>query len=141
NFQLTRALGRELAAGDEFVVTRLDHLANLAPWRALADDHGAVVRIVDIGDDTRLDPQAVAGAVSERTRVVAFPWASNAVGTHVDVTAVSEIAHAAGALSWVDATHYAAHGPIDVEAVGADVLFLSAYKLFGPHVGVAFVRG
>jgi cysteine desulfurase family protein (TIGR01976 family) len=140
NFALTRTVGRELSAGDEIVVTRLDHDGNVAPWLELARDLGLVVRFAEIRDDTSLDVDDLAAQLSERTRVVAFPWASNAVGTRVDVARVSELAHEAGALAWVDAVHYAPHGPIDVAAAGADVLFCSPYKFFGPHLGVAYAK-
>ncbi|MDQ2981464.1 MAG: cysteine desulfurase-like protein [Actinomycetota bacterium] len=140
NFALTRTLGRELSAGDEIVVTRLDHDANVAPWLELARDLDLVVRVADIRDDTTLDLDDLAAQLSERTRVVAYPWASNAVGTLVDVARVAELAHEAGALAWVDAVHYAPHGPIDVVAAGVDVLICSPYKFFGPHLGLAFGR-
>ena len=140
NFALTRTLGRELAAGDEIVVTRLDHDANVSPWLELARDLDLVVRFADIREDTTLDLDDLAAQLSERTRVVAYPWASNAVGTLVDVARVAELAHEAGALAWVDAVHYAPHGPIDVGAIGADVLICSPYKFFGPHLGLAFAR-
>jgi cysteine desulfurase family protein (TIGR01976 family) len=134
NFNLTRTVGRELRAGDEIVVTRLDHDANIAPWLELAHDLDLVVRFADI-DLSDLEAQ-----LSERTRVVAFPWASNALGTLVDAERICQLAHDAGALAWVDAVHYAPHGPIDVTAVGADVLLCSSYKFCGPHLGLAFVR-
>jgi cysteine desulfurase family protein (TIGR01976 family) len=140
NFTLTRALARDLRAGDEVVVTRLDHDANVSPWLELARDLGLVVRFADIHDDTTLDLDELERVVGPRTRVVAFPWASNAVGTLQDVARISELAHSAGALAWVDAVHYAPHGPIDVTAAGADVLFCSSYKFFGPHLGLAFAR-
>jgi cysteine desulfurase family protein (TIGR01976 family) len=139
NFALSRAYARELKAGDEILVTRLDHDANVAPWLEAAHDRGLTVRFADIRDDTTLDLDDLAGLLSERTRVVAFPWASNAVGTLVDVGRVAELAHEAGALAWVDAVHYAPHGPIDVGAVGADVLVCSPYKFYGPHLGLAHV--
>jgi cysteine desulfurase family protein (TIGR01976 family) len=140
SFALTRTLGRELAAGDEIVVSRLDHDGNVAPWLELARDLGLVVRFAQIRDDTSLDVEDLAAQLSDRTRVVAFPWASNAAGTLVDVARVSELAHQAGALAWVDAVHYAPHGPIDVAAAGADVLLCSPYKFFGPHLGLAYAR-
>jgi cysteine desulfurase family protein (TIGR01976 family) len=135
NFMLTRTVGRELREGDEVVVTKLDHDANVAPWLELAHDLGLVVHFADF-DLSDLESQ-----LSERTRVVAFPWASNALGTLVDAERISALAHDAGALAWVDAVHYAPHGPIDVAAVGADVLLCSPYKFYGPHLGLAFVRG
>ena len=140
SFALTRTLGRELAAGDEIVVSRLDHDGNVAPWLELARDLGLVVRFAELRDDTSLDVGDLAAQLSDRTRVVAFPWASNAAGTLVDVARVSELAHQAGALAWVDAVHYAPHGPIDVAAAGADVLLCSPYKFFGPHLGLAYAR-
>ena len=140
NFSLSRAAAREWREGDEVVVTRLDHDANVSPWLELARDLGLVIRFADIRDDTTLDLDDLAAQLSERTRVVAFPWASNAVGTLVDVARVAELAHEAGALAWVDAVHYAPHGPIDVAAAGADVLICSPYKFYGPHLGLAYLR-
>jgi cysteine desulfurase family protein (TIGR01976 family) len=140
NFLLTRALARELEAGDEVLVTRLDHDANVAPWLALADDVGIAVRFVDVHGDLALDLDDLAAKRSPRTRVVAFPAAANSVGTAPDVRRVVELAHEAGALAWVDAVHYGPHGPIDVGAWGCDVLICSPYKFFGPHMGMAFGR-
>jgi cysteine desulfurase family protein (TIGR01976 family) len=140
NFALSRAAGRELTAGDEIVVTGLDHDANVAPWLELARDRGLQVRVAGITADCRLDHADLERQLSDRTRIVAFPWASNAVGTIVDVDAVTRLAHEAGALAWVDAVHYAPHGPIDVSAVGIDVLVCSPYKFYGPHLGLAFAR-
>jgi cysteine desulfurase family protein (TIGR01976 family) len=134
NFNLTRTVGRELREGDEVVVTRLDHDANIAPWLELAHDLGIVVRLADL-DLSDLEVQ-----LTDRTRVVAFPWASNALGTLADAERICRLAHDAGALAWVDAVHYAPHGPIDVAAVQADVLLCSPYKFYGPHLGLAFVR-
>ena len=140
NFALSRSVGRELEAGDEIVVTKLDHDGNVSPWLELSHDLGIVVRFAELRNDTTLDLEHLASLLSERTRVVAFPWASNAVGTLVDVTRVAELAHSVGALAWVDAVHYAPHGPIDVAAAGADVLLCSPYKFYGPHLGLAFAR-
>jgi cysteine desulfurase family protein (TIGR01976 family) len=141
NFALTRTAARKLRQGDEVVVTRLDHDANIAPWLELAHDLGVVVRFVDVHvENCTLDLDNLERQLSDRTRVVAFPWASNAVGTLVDVERVSTLAHDAGALSWVDAVHYAQHGPIDVDRAAADVLICSPYKFYGPHLGLAFVR-
>jgi cysteine desulfurase family protein (TIGR01976 family) len=140
NFTLSRACARGWQEGDEVVVTRLDHDANVSPWLELAHDLGLVVRFADIHADATLDLDDLAAQLSDRTRVVAFPWASNAVGTLVDVARVSELAHEAGALAWVDAVHYAPHGPIDVAAAGADVLVCSPYKFYGPHLGLAYAR-
>jgi len=140
NFALSRTVGRELAPGDEIVVTRLDHDANVAPWLELARDRQLEVRFVDIRDDTTLDLDDLERQLSARTRVVAFPVASNAVGTLTDVQRIVELAHDAGALAWADAVHYAPHGPIDVASWGVDVLVCSPYKFFGPHLGIAFGR-
>jgi cysteine desulfurase family protein (TIGR01976 family) len=134
NFMLTRTVGRELREGDEVVVTRLDHDANVSPWLELAHDLGIQVRFADY-DLSDLEEQ-----LSDSTRVVAFPWASNALGTLLDAERICGLAHDAGALAWVDAVHYAPHGPIDVASIGADVLLCSPYKFYGPHLGLAFVR-
>jgi cysteine desulfurase family protein (TIGR01976 family) len=141
NFALSRAAVRELSAGDEIVVTKLDHDGNIAPWLELAHDLGLRIRFAELRDDTTLDLDHLAAQLGERTRIVAFPWASNAVGTLVDIAQVCELAHSAGALAWIDAVHYAPHGPIDVAAAGADVLLCSPYKFYGPHLGLAFARG
>src|SRR5438552_6577575 len=140
NFALSRTVAREWSEGDEVVVTRLDHDGNVSPWLELAHDLGLVVRFADIRDDTTLDREDLAEQLTDRTRVVAFPWASNAVGTLVDVARVAELAHEAGALAWIDAVHYGPHGPIDVAAAGADVLICSPYKFYGPHLGLAYAK-
>jgi cysteine desulfurase family protein (TIGR01976 family) len=141
NFALSRALGRELRSGDEIVVTRLDHDANVAPWLELARDKDLVVRFADFHeDDCTLDLAGLEALLSDRTRVVAFPWASNAVGTIAPVRHIAQLAHEAGALAWVDAVHYAPHGPIDVAAADVDVLICSPYKFFGPHLGLFYGR-
>ena len=141
NFALSRALARDLRGGDEVVVTRLDHDANISPWLEVARDLDLVVRFADVrGDECALDMDDLERQLSERTRVVAFPWASNAVGTITDVGRIVELAHAAGALAWVDAVHYAPHGPMDVVEAGVDVLLCSPYKFFGPHLGVFYGR-
>ena len=140
NFALTRTLGRALQRGDEVLVTRLDHDANVAPWLELADDIGLTVRMVDVNADTTLDLADLERLLGPRTRVVSFPLTSNAVGTTVDARAVCDLAHRAGALAWIDAVQYAPHEPIDVRAIGADVLLCSAYKFCGPHLGIAYGR-
>jgi len=140
NFALTRTAARTFSPGDEIVVTKLDHDGNVAPWLELARDRGFEVRFADIRDDTTVDLDDLAAQLSDRTRVVAFPWASNATGSLVDVARVTALAHEGGALAWIDAVHYAPHGPIDVAEVGADVLICSPYKYFGPHLGLAFGR-
>jgi cysteine desulfurase family protein (TIGR01976 family) len=138
NFLLTRALGRTLEPGDEIVVTRLDHDANVSPWLELAHDLGVVVRFAGVHDDLTLDLDDLEAQLGRRTRVVAFPVASNAVGTTPDVARIVELAHGAGALAWADAVHYGPHGPIDVAGWDVDVLVCSPYKFFGPHLGLAF---
>jgi cysteine desulfurase family protein (TIGR01976 family) len=140
NFALTRAAGRELRAGDEIVTTQLDHDGGVAPWVELAEDRGLAVRVVPATDDLTVDHDAVERLVTDRTRVVAFAWASNATGTVADAARLCRLAREAGALSWIDAVHYAAHEPIDVEALGCDVLLCSPYKFCGPHLGLAYVR-
>jgi cysteine desulfurase family protein (TIGR01976 family) len=140
SFALSRTAGRDFEPGDEILCTRLDHDANVSPWLELAQDRGLQVRLVDIRDDTTLDLDDLARQLSDRTRVVAFPVASNAVGTLTDVPRIAALAHEAGAIAWADAVHYAPHGPIDVTALGVDVLICSPYKFFGPHLGLAYVR-
>lgn len=141
NFALSRALGRCFSAGDEVVVTRMDHDANVAPWLRMAADHGMNVRWVDIcEDDCTLDLDSVEAALSEKTRVVATVHASNAVGTVNPVGRIAEMAHAAGALHVVDAVQSAPHVPIDVQAIGCDFLLCSSYKFFGPHLGILWGR-
>lgn len=140
NFALSRTYARELSAGDEILVSRLDHDGGVAPWVALAEDLDLVVRHVDVRDDLTLDVDDLERKLSARTKVVAFAWASNAVGTVADAARVCSLAREAGALSWIDAVHYSAHEPIDVEAIGADLLLCSAYKWCGPHLGLAFGR-
>src|SRR5512133_1823712 len=138
NFLLTRAFARTLRAGDEVLVTKLDHDANVAPWLELEHDLGITVRLVEVTDGVALDFDDLERQLSERTRVVAFPVAANSVGTAPDVRRVVELAHAVRALAWADAVHYAPHGPIDVGAWDVDVLICSPYKYFGPHMGLAF---
>jgi cysteine desulfurase family protein (TIGR01976 family) len=139
-FALTRTAGRTWSEGDEIIVTKLDHDANVSPWLELARDKGLTVNFADIHDDTTLDLDDLQRLLNERTRVVAFPVASNAVGTLTDVRRVVDLAHEAGALAWADAVHYGPHGPIDVGDWDVDVLICSPYKFFGPHLGVAFGR-
>jgi len=139
-FALTRTAGRDWREGDEILVTKLDHDANVSPWLELAHDKELVVRFADINDDTTLDLDDLERQLSDRTRVVAFPVASNAVGTLTDVQRIVELAHDAGALAWADAVHYGPHGPIDVTDWGVDVLICSPYKFFGPHLGIAAVK-
>jgi cysteine desulfurase family protein (TIGR01976 family) len=140
NFTLTRTVARTLQPGDEILVTKLDHDGNVSPWLELARDKQLVVRFVDIHDDTTLDLDDLEAQLGQRTRVVAFPVASNAVGTLTDVKRIADLAHDAGALAWADAVHFGPHGPIDVADWGVDVLICSPYKYFGPHLGLAFGR-
>jgi cysteine desulfurase family protein (TIGR01976 family) len=140
---LTFALGRSLAAefgpDDEIVVTRLDHDANVAPWMMLAEDTGAQVRWADVDIETcTLDMDHVQSLINERTRLVAVGYASNAVGTINDVKTIIGWAQAVGAYSYIDAVQYAPHGLIDVKALDCDFLACSAYKFFGPHVGIQY---
>jgi cysteine desulfurase family protein (TIGR01976 family) len=140
NFMLSRTATREMGPGDEVLVTRLDHDGNVAPWLELAHDRGIKVTLVDVTDTFEVDYEDLERKLSERTRIVAFPWASNGFGSRTDAERICRLAHDAGAIAWVDAVHYAAHEPIDVHAIGADVLLCSPYKLCGPHLGMAFVR-
>ena len=128
NFALSRTVGRDFEPGDEILVTRLDHDGNVSPWLELAHDKDLVVRFVDIGEDCTLDMDDLRRRLSERTRVVAFPLASNAVGTVTDAARIASLAHERGALAWADAVHYGPHGPIDVETLGLDVLVCSSYS-------------
>ena len=138
NFLLTRAFARTLRAGDEIIVTKLDHDANVAPWLELSHDLGVIVRVAGVTDELEIDYDDLARLLSDRTRVVGFPVAANSVGTAPDVRRIVELAHGAGALAWADAVHYGPHGPIDVDAWDVDVLICSPYKFFGPHLGLAF---
>jgi cysteine desulfurase family protein (TIGR01976 family) len=140
NFALSRTASRDWREGDEIVCTKLDHDGNISPWLELAHDRKLTVQFCEVDDECRLDLAHLRSLLSERTRVVAFPWASNGVGTITPVVAVAGLAHDAGALAWVDAVHYGPHGPIDVASAGADVLLCSPYKFYGPHLGLAYVR-
>lgn len=140
-FALSRVLGATMSPGDEVVLTVLDHDANFSPWYLMAQERGVVVRTVDIHpEDCTLDMDGLRRALSPRTRLVAVGLASNAVGTVNPVWQIAELAREAGALSFVDAVHYAPHGPIDVQDLGCDFLACSPYKFFGPHLGVLFGR-
>ena len=140
DFTLSRTAGRGFRPGDEILVSSADHDGGVAPWLELAHDRDLVVRHLELHDDTTLDVADLEAKLGPRTRVVAFAWASNAVGTMVDARRVCKLAHEAGALAWVDAVHYAAHEPIDVREIGADVLVCSPYKFCGPHLGLAYGR-
>ncbi|MCZ2811105.1 cysteine desulfurase-like protein [Modestobacter sp. VKM Ac-2979] len=135
-YDLSRVLSAGWGPGDELVVTRLDHDANIRPWVQAAEARGATVRWADFDPATgELDPATVGALLSERTRLVAVTGASNLIGTRPDVAAITALAHEAGALTWVDGVHLAAHAPVDVTALGADFFVCSPYKFLGPHCG------
>jgi cysteine desulfurase family protein (TIGR01976 family) len=137
-FAMSRALGRDFERGDEIVLTLLDHDANFSPWKAL-EEKGVVIRTVRFKeDDGTLDMNDLAAKISHRTKLVAVGYASNAVGTINDVVEIVRLTRQAGALSYIDAVHYAPHGPIDVRALNSDFLVCSTYKFFGPHMGVLY---
>jgi cysteine desulfurase family protein (TIGR01976 family) len=141
NFQLAHAVARTLEAGDEIVVTQLDHDANVSPWLLVARDHGLAVRKAPIRtDDVTLDEDALEALIGERTRVVAFTLASNAVGSVPDAARIAAAAHRAGALAWADGVHLAPHRRLRAREWGIDVLLCSPYKFFGPHLGIAAIR-
>jgi cysteine desulfurase family protein (TIGR01976 family) len=140
-FHLSRSLSRVWGPGDEVIVTALDHQANVAPWRRMAADAGMEVRVVPFDRETlQLDYEALEAMLSPRTRLLAIGAASNAVGTINDVPRAAEMARAAGALTFVDAVHYAPHRRIDVATLGCDFLACSSYKFFGPHAGVLWAK-
>ncbi len=139
-FNLSRAIGRLLKPGDEIVVTRLDHDANISPWLAL-EELGVQVKWADFDvEDCQLELEHLASLLTDKTRLVAVGYASNAVGTINPIDRIAALTHKAGAWLWVDAVHYAPHGPIDVQRLGCDFLVCSAYKFFGPHVGLLWGR-
>lgn len=138
SFAMSRAIGRSLGPGDEIVVTHLDHDANVSPWRAL-EETGATIRFVDVHEaDCTLDMTDMVRKISGHTRLVAAGYASNAVGTINNIKEIVRLAHNSGALAYIDAVHYAPHGPIDVRALDCDFLACSTYKFFGPHMGVLY---
>ncbi|WP_017654362.1 cysteine desulfurase-like protein [Fortiea contorta] len=137
-FMLSRAIGRELQPGDEIIVTELDHYANVSPWCALAEK-GTVIRTININiENCTLNLEQLKQQINQRTRLVAVGYASNAVGTINDLAEVVRLAHSVGALVFVDAVHYTPHRPIDVRSLDCDFLACSAYKFFGPHVGILY---
>ena len=141
NFLLAHAVARTLVPGDEIVVTQLDHDANVSPWLLVARDHDLVVRHAPIhAADVTLDHDALEALIGERTRVVAFTLASNAVGSLTDPARIAAAAHGVGALAWADGVHLAPHGRLRAREWGLDVLLCSPYKFFGPHLGVAAIR-
>jgi len=136
---ISRSIARTWQPGDEIVVTRLDHDANFTPWVLAAEDRGCNVRRVDFHpEDGTLDMQSLAAALQDKPRLLAVGYASNALGTINPLAQIVQMAHAAGALVYVDAVHYAPHGPIDVQQLGCDFLVCSAYKFFGPHAGLLY---
>jgi cysteine desulfurase family protein (TIGR01976 family) len=141
NFQLAHAVARTLEPGDEIVVTALDHDANVSPWLLVAEDHDLVVRTAPLGkEDVTLDVDALEALVGERTRLVAFTLASNAVGSIPDAARIVAAAHSVGALTWADGVHMAPHGRLRARELGLDVVLCSPYKFFGPHLGIATIR-
>lgn len=138
-FHISRSLAKWLKPGDEIVLTRLDHDANVAPWLLVAQDTGAVIRWVDVNEaDITLRMSDFESLINSKTKIVAVGYASNAVGTINDVKPVIELAHAVGALTYIDAVQFAPHCPIDVRALECDFLVCSAYKFFGPHMGILY---
>ena len=140
-FHLSRSLARRFQPGDEIVVTRLDHDANISPWLLIAQDRGLKVNWVEFRpEDGTLDMDSLRAALEKRPKLVAVGYASNALGTINPVAEITTLAHQAGALVFIDAVHFAPHGPIDVRALGCDFLVCSAYKFFGPHLGILYGR-
>jgi cysteine desulfurase family protein (TIGR01976 family) len=138
-YAMSRAIGRNLKPGDEILVTRLDHDANVSPWLQVAEDRGIAVRWAEIHEeDCTLDMADLAAKINSKTKLVAAGYASNAVGTINPVKEIVRLAHAAGALAYIDAVHYSPHGLIDVAELDCDFLVCSTYKFFGPHMGVLF---
>ncbi len=139
-FAVSRSIGRELGPGDEIVLTHLDHDANISPWQAL-EERGITIRMVEINEqDCTLNMEDLADKITNRAKLVAVGYASNAVGTINDVKKIVRLAHQRGAMAYLDAVHYAPHGPIDVRALDCDFLACSTYKFFGPHMGVLYGR-
>jgi cysteine desulfurase family protein (TIGR01976 family) len=138
-FAISRSIGRELGPGDEIVVTRLDHDANVSPWVAMAEDRGVTVRWAEFREaDCTLDFDDFAAKINQKTKLVAVGYASNAVGTINPVKQIVHLAHAVGAMAYIDAVHYGPHGLIDVRDLDCDFLVCSTYKFYGPHMGVLF---
>ncbi len=140
DFAISRAASRDFGAGDVVLTTQLDHDGGVAPWVEIADDKDLVVRVAAANDELTIDYDDLERQLNGRTRVVAFALASNATGSVADAKRICALAREAGAISWIDAVHYAAHEPIDVAEIGCDVLLCSPYKFCGPHLGIAYVR-
>ena len=140
NFAVSRAAGRDFREGDQIVTTQLDHDGGVAPWVELAADKGMEVVVANATEGLTIDYEDLERKLSDRTRVVAFALASNATGSVADAQRICRLAREAGALSWIDAVHYAAHEPVDVAELGCDVLLCSPYKFCGPHLGIAYLR-
>jgi cysteine desulfurase family protein (TIGR01976 family) len=139
-YTLSRAIAQQLQPGDEIIITKLDHYANVSPWYALSE-RGIVIREVDINlEDCTLDMNHLQQQINQKTRLVAVGYASNAVGTINDIATIVQLAHGVGAMVFVDAVHYVPHAPIDVSVLDCDFLTCSAYKFFGPHVGVLYAK-
>ncbi|EMJ3465986.1 TPA: cysteine desulfurase-like protein [Vibrio harveyi] len=139
-FQLSRAISRDWKEGDEIIVSALEHYSNVSSWQQAAEDKGIIVHQVRINEhDCTLDLEHLQSLLSEKTRLVAVTYASNTTGSIVDIHQVVELAHRIGAQVYVDAVHYAPHHLVDVQAIGCDFLACSAYKFFGPHVGIAYI--
>ena len=138
NFKLALAIARDLKPGDEIIITQIDHEANRGPWESL-QERGIIVKEVQVDTDTcTIDMKDYKSKLSDKTKVAAFNYASNGVGTISDVKTMSKLAHEVGAITVIDAVHYALHGPIDVKDIDADFLLCSAYKFFGPHIGILY---
>lgn len=138
---LARGIGRGLNRGDEIIVTELDHHGNVDTWRSLEKDRGVVIRVLPMDIESgQLELSELPVLLNERTKLVAIGAASNAIGTVNDIAYVCKLAREAGALSFVDAVHFAPHSLIDVKAIGCDFLSCSAYKFYGPHIGILFGR-
>lgn len=139
-YAVSRSISRELGPGDEILLTHLDHDANVSPWRAL-EERGVTIRFAEINeDDCTLDLADLEQKINGHTRVVAVGYASNAVGTINDVNQIVRLAHQKGAMAYIDAVHYAPHGPIDVRSLDCDFLVCSSYKFFGPHMGILYAK-
>lgn len=140
-FHLSRSISHDFKPGDEIILTNFDHEGNVAPWLHIAEDKGLVVRWAEVNRDTwRIEPESVAGLITDKTRLLALGYASNFMGAVNDVKPIVELARNAGVLTYVDAVQYAPHGHVDVSELGCDFLVSSSYKFFGPHLGVLWGR-